>query len=332
MKMKRAKAKQKGFVIVLVLSMIGMLAVLLLGFNYKSRASLLAVDEFRKSQQALNCATAGLNIAIAAIRGAEDISRNNKLAGLFSEETTFPVGDGSCSVNVTEDSGRLNLNLLIDKNGKPNRAGIDQLLRLIDALNRPSEGGQERSCIGYGIVPAIIDWIDNDDNVTCLDFVTRENLGAESDYYARLDHPYQCRNGPLDTTDELLLVKGVTPQVFSRIREYVTVRGDGKVNINAASKTVIESLSEKMDKVLAGVIVDRRKVGPFESIMELRDVPGMTDSVYYSIKDVITVSPTEQHYLVESCGSFERLSRTIAAVMRRDTQTKTVDVLLYKEL
>jgi hypothetical protein len=66
--------------------------------------------------------------------------------------------------------------------------------------------------------------------------------------------------------------------------------------------------------------------------MELRDVPGMTDSVYYSIKDVITVSPTEQHYLVESCGSFERLSRTIAAVMRRDTQTKTVDVLLYKEL
>ncbi len=38
--------------------------------------------------------------------------------------------------------------------------------------------------------------------------------GAESDFYSSLKPPYQCKNGPLETTEELLLVKGVTPQVM----------------------------------------------------------------------------------------------------------------------
>ncbi len=103
MRPKRTKTKQKGFVVVLVLSMVGLLAVLLLGFNYKSRANLLAADDFQKSQQALNCARAGLNIAIAAVRNNEDILTNKKLANLFSDETAFPVGEGNCSVTVTDE-------------------------------------------------------------------------------------------------------------------------------------------------------------------------------------------------------------------------------------
>jgi general secretion pathway protein K len=331
MRAKRTKTKQKGFVVVVVLSMVSMLAVLLLGFNYKSRASLLAVEDFQNSQQALNCARAGLNIAIAAIRNTEDIGTNKKLLELLSGETIFAVGEGSCSVTITEENGKLNVNLLKDKDGRLNQAGIDQLLRLIDLLNRrPSGGGL--SHIGYGLVPAIIDWTDSDDEVTCLPFITQENLGAESDYYMDLASPYQCKNKSLDTTEELLLVKGVTTEVFERIRDYVTVKGDGKVNINAASKPVIESLSEKMDAALAEMIIDRRKIKPFDSIMELRDVPGMTDEVYYSVKDTVTISPTERYYLVRSCGNVARISRAIVAVMRKNMETKNIDMILYKEL
>jgi general secretion pathway protein K len=331
MRAKRTKTKQKGFVVVVVLSMVSMLAVLLLGFNYKSRASLLAVEDFQNSQQALNCARAGLNIAIAAIRNTEDIGTNKKLLELLSGETIFAVGEGSCSVTITEENGKLNVNLLKDKDGRLNQAGIDQLLRLIDLLNRrPSGGGL--SHIGYGLVPAIIDWTDSDDEVTCLPFITQENLGAESDYYMDLASPYQCKNKSLDTTEELLLVKGVTTEVFERIRDYVTVKGDGKVNINAASKPVIESLSEKMDAALAEMVIDRRKIKPFDSIVELRDVPGMTDEVYYSVKDTVTISPTERYYLVRSCGNVARISRAIVAVMRKNMETKNIDMILYKEL
>jgi general secretion pathway protein K len=308
--------------------MIILLSVLLLGFNRKSRTNLRAVDNFHKSRQALNCAGAGLNIVIAALRDTSDIHTNKTLSNLFSGENDFDLGDGKCSVVVTEESGKLNVNLLKDKNGRLNRAAIDRLLRLIDLLNQQSAG---QTHIGYGLVPSIIDWTDCDDEVSSLPFIKYENSGAESSYYEQLATPYICKNGPFDMTEELLLVKGVEPQIFGRIRDYMTVYGDGKVNINSASKLVIESLSEKMDAVLAQVIINRRKLKPFNSIEELRDVPGMTDSIYSSIRKTITVSPTDSYYRVTSQGSVDNCGRTVVAVLTRNTKTENVDVVLYEE-
>jgi type II secretory pathway component PulK len=53
---------------------------------------------------------------------------------------------------------------------------------------------------------AILDWIDSDDQ--------RREFGAEADYYQRLDHPLNPRNGLPDTLEELLFVKGVTREMF----------------------------------------------------------------------------------------------------------------------
>ena len=329
MKMRRAKTEKRGFVVVVVLCMVIMLGVLLLGFNHESRANLRSVNDFKKSKQALNCARAGLNIAIAAIKGTIDIHTNSTLLNLLSGERTFDVGDGKCSITVVDENSKLNVNLLKNKTGRLNRTRIDQLLRLIDLLNQKHA---DHSHIGYGMVPSIIDWTDNDDEVTCLPFIKRENLGAESSYYDRLNPPYKCKNRAFDTVEELMLLKGVTPQVFDRIRDYITVKGDGKININSASKRVLESLSEKMDAVLAQRIIDRRKFKPFASITELRDVPGMTDSVYYAIKKTATIMPTARYYNVTSRGDVDNLSCTIAAILRRNTKTKNVEVILYEEL
>jgi hypothetical protein len=53
------------------------------------------------------------------------------------------------------------------------------------------------------IADAILDWLDEDDE-------PRE-FGAEADYYSSLVPPYAPKNGPLETVEELLLVRGVTP-------------------------------------------------------------------------------------------------------------------------
>jgi general secretion pathway protein K len=309
--------------------MVMMLSVLLLGFNYKSRANLYVVDGVRKSAQALNYARAGLNIAIAIIRDTNDIHTNKTLIDLLSGEKTFAVGDGECSITVTEESSRLNVNLLKDKDGKLDRTRTEQLLRLIDLLNREQTG---HSHIGYSLVSSIIDWTDSDDEVTNLPFIQHENLGAESSYYNKPQVPYSCKNAPLDTTEELLLVKGITQEVFERICDYVTVYGDGKININSASRQVIECLSEKMDAVLAEMIIDRREFKPFDSIEELRDVPGITDSIYYTIKKTATIGSADQYYHVISQGNIDHLSRTTAAILGRNMETKNVEVVLYKEL
>jgi len=325
---RNSRLPRRGFVLVIVLCTIMLLEVLLLGFNFRCRTDLRAVDHLRRSHDALNCARAGLNIAVAAIKDNPDIYSDKGLVDLLSGENSVTVGPGECLITVMQESGKLNVNLLKDKNGKLDRARIDHLLRLIDLLNRERAG---ESAIGYGLVPAIIDWTDDDDDVTVLPFVTRENLGAESDYYSTLDPAYRCKNKPLNAVEEMLLIKDVTAEIFERIRNYVTVNGDGKVNLNSAPKLVIESLSEKMDAAVAAMIVERRKIKPFESVAELRDVPGMTDSIYEAIKNAATISPEDQYYRVESRANVDHLGCAIEAVLRRNPETKSVEVVFYKE-
>lgn len=329
MRLKTARTKREGFVVIVVLCMVIMLSVLLLGFNNKSRANLRSVDEFYRSEQALHCARAGINMAIATARDVPGIHANRSLLRLFSGEKTFPVGKGECSITISAESGKLNVNLLKDKSGKLDRPRIEQLLRLIDLLNLEQAAD---SRIGYGLVSSIIDWVDSDDKVTYLPFIKRENLGAESSYYGQLKQPYTCKNRPLETIEELLRVKGMTPHILDRMRGCLTVYGDGKINLNSASKLTIESLSEQLDTVLAQLIVDRRKLKPFESVAELMEIPGMTDGVYYAIRRAVTVEPTDQHYHVTSRGNVDRFGRTVVAILRRNTRAKNIDVILYKEL
>jgi general secretion pathway protein K len=334
MKIKITNKKQGGFVVIVVLCTVILLTALLLGFNQKSRAKLYIVDSFRKSEHALNCARAGLNIAIAAIKNTDDIYKNTNSINLFSGENIIPVGDGNCTVTIIEENGKLNINHLVahrtpysDKTGKLNKTRIDQLLRLIDLLNKNNDNHQ----ISYSLVPSIIDWIDSDDEVTYLPFIKYENSGAESSYYTSLEKPYQPKNKPLNAVEELLMIKGVTPRIFQLIHDYVTVKGDGLVNINFAPKLVIESLSENIDPALAQIIIERRRIKPFESIAELKDVPGMTENIYQAISKSVTIKSSECYNYVTSHGDFERYQHTIAAIVKKNTTTKNVEMIMYKE-
>ena len=57
----------------------------------------------------------------------------------------------------------------------------------------------------------------------------------------------------MEVIDELLLVRGFTPAILERLRPFVTLYGDGQVNINTASRTVLRALGlspEVADKLL----------------------------------------------------------------------------------
>jgi hypothetical protein len=56
------------------------------------------------------------------------------------------------------------------------------------------------------VADAILDWLDEDDD-------PRE-FGCEVEYYSQLPTPYQPANGPLQSVEQLLLVRGVTPQLL----------------------------------------------------------------------------------------------------------------------
>ncbi len=56
------------------------------------------------------------------------------------------------------------------------------------------------------VVNSILDWIDRD-NMERVD-------GAENGYYNSQDPPHDAKNGPIDNLSELLLVKGVSPELY----------------------------------------------------------------------------------------------------------------------
>ena len=329
MRQNHARQGRDGFVLIVVLGTILLLSTLLFGFSLTARKKLEVADSFYRTEQAWSCARAGLHIAIATIAEANDLYTDPRLSKFTTGENAFSIADGSCSIMITEENGLLNVNSLKNEEGRLNRARIDQLLRLIDLLNR-RETTAER--ISYGIVPAMIDWIDADDDVTSLPFVEHDNLGAEDAHYQTCEPPYPCRNKPVDILDELRWIKGMTPETVSRLQDALTTMGDDKTNINAAPALVLQCLSEEMAPALVEMIVSRRTRTPFQSITELRDVPRMTDNIYQSIKDTITVEPKERWFRVVSRGDSGGRSTRIEATVRRNTRAQNVDIVVYREL
>jgi general secretion pathway protein K len=324
------RPRQNGFILVVVLGAVMALCALLVGFSQSSRTSLGKADSFYRTEQAWHSAWAGLQIAVALVHDANESGLDPEVLTLLSERRVFPVGDANSAVTIAEENGLLNVNRLIATDGQPDRKHVDQFLRLLDALNREKKDGN--APLGYGLVPAAIDWIDSDNEVTCLPFVQHENLGAENDYYQTLRPPYSCRNGPVGTVEELSCIKGMTPPSFERLRPLLTCVGDGKVDLNAAPPLVLESLSEQMDPAVAQMVIQQRKYRPLRTMADLRAVPGMTDNLCRDIETLGTLRPEERFYRVHAQGGAGEHRCTIEALLRKNTHAQTVDILQYREL
>jgi general secretion pathway protein K len=176
----------------------------------------------------------------------------------------FPVGAGVVSIKITDLERKLNVNMADERL-------LEQVLTLVGV-----DGGEIPA-----ISSAILDWIDPDD-------VTHIN-GAETDYYQSQDPPYFAKNRPMDDLSELLLVRGVTldmfwgsvvaqhaPAAFQKVDRFgrpieqplytvgladvFTTLSSGRININTASATVLQALPG-LDENSAAQIVELRS-GP----------------------------------------------------------------------
>jgi len=92
---------------------------------------------------------------------------------------------------VADECAKLNVNSLMlqDPNGEVLFAALMKLPNMIEA-----------------IADAIVDWLDPDE--------TQRPNGAEAGVYQGLTPSYACKNGPISSLEELLLVSGVTPQLL----------------------------------------------------------------------------------------------------------------------
>ena len=94
---------------------------------------------------------------------------------------------------VTDEAGKLNLNAMLTLAGKNDTVCLNMLMKLPNMTD--------------DVANSILDWIDSSSS-------TPRTNGAKDEYYPTLPTPYHVKNGPLDSLDELLSVKGVTPQLL----------------------------------------------------------------------------------------------------------------------
>ncbi|MCB1200667.1 MAG: general secretion pathway protein GspK [Leptospiraceae bacterium] len=238
--------------------------------------------------------------------------------GFFIVPLSIPLGEGIVSIQISEESGKLNVNRLvrfIDNTMDPRvREMFDSLST---TLGLPAD-----------IWDPVVDYID-EDNIA-------QPRGFEQADYSRLTPPRRIKNGRLHSLEELLLIPGFDRStIFEDIRsekrkedvsedflsdlEKLTISDDDfilannitvylptdpmnpdsdRINVNTAPYHVMLSLSPYMTPDAARAIIRARfqKGGRFTSLNELASIPALSintvgsATLYQEIESRITVN------------------------------------------
>ncbi|MFH1800500.1 MAG: hypothetical protein ABH891_06620 [Candidatus Omnitrophota bacterium] len=166
--------------------------------------------------------------------GKKDFS--NVAVGEATYTISYPyrdVKDGEFKTHygVEDEEGKININV----------ANAQVLSAFFQKV-----GGVE-SELADEIAYSVVDWRDTDNSFSHPEY------GGEDDYYEDLEIPYESKDSKFESIEELLLVRGITPEIFEKVKPFVTVYGVGVVNINTAPREVLIGLG--MDEVLADKIM-----------------------------------------------------------------------------
>lgn len=178
------------------------------------------------------------------------------------------------------------------------------------------------------VANAILDWRDADDE-------TRLN-GAESDFYLSLPRRYLAKNSRLDSLEELMQIRGITPEMFYGsedfpipLRDVFTVYGkQRKVNVNNASDEVLGALFS-FDEAQLAQVRSLRDAGP-EGLVEFLQAqaggdPGLAKML------VNDASPRILRVEVQAKLPAARVAAHLAAVIDIQDSSEGVKVLRWMD-
>jgi len=279
---------QRGVALLMVLWVLTILMVIVLSFSFMVKTDTLSTLSFKEGTERKFLAEAGIERGIAEIfyrNFYKDQTVELEGKEVWKTDGTpydGKLGDGSYTVRITDESGKVDINRaseLILKNLLIN-AGVE---------------AEEADSIG----DCIMDWKDTDDFVRLH--------GAESDYYMSLPNPYKAKNAPFDTVEELLLVKGMTPEILygsedkKGIIGFITINSRmNRINVNAAPEEVLMAIPN-MTPELAEAIINYRQDKEIKNLQELQGILGEN---YKIMANYITVSGTNM-FTIDSTGGKE---------------------------
>lgn len=302
----------KGIALVITLLVLALLMVIVLEFGSNMRVEARAAANFRDDMKAYYLAKSGVTFAIALLEEDAKTEPQNvdSLNEIWAQKIPpLPVGDGLVSVEITDEHSKINVNKLATGLNAPGVTGDkmrDLMVRLLEQFELKGD-----------IANAITDWIDKDEE-------ERTPGGAERGFYEGSTESYEAKNKPLDSLQELRLIKGVEDDIFDKLKNFLTVvQSDGLININTASREVLLSLSDEMDEDIVNTIIAERIENPLQKVLDLSRYIDTSGTLYGEISKFLTVK--SDFFSITATGEVNKNRKTIHAVAHRQ-QGKTAIV------
>jgi general secretion pathway protein K len=315
----------RGIALITVILIVSILVAVAIELNRSTRAAIYDAANLSDGIKLTYIAKSGFYGAAALLSNSTsdyDTLRDNwAQTEILSAQSQTLFTDGYFIATVEDEDGKIPLNNLVNANTNEYNPDIkDVLIRL---LSQPEFGLDDRKV--NEITDSIKDWIDADNAVT--------GYGAETSYYASLDPPYEAKNAPMDCIEELLMVKGVTKDIFygtdkkPALAQYVTVDSDGVININTAPKMVLRALSPDITVELADKMDEyRRKDGnDLSNTTWFLGMAGVT--IKQEVKDMIAVK--SNYFKIISTGKMKNMEQSLSGVVKRSG--KSVQIIKWRQ-
>jgi competence ComEA-like helix-hairpin-helix protein len=274
--------QKNASILVGLLWCLALLSIAVLGVLHTASMDLKVGKNYGDRIQAHYLALAGVERA-KALLFKDLITRRetgkNHTGALYDDDANFR--------DVQLGRGRLRV-----FHGTPATYGISDEESRFNVNTTPQEILSKINGMSAEIVSAIVDWRSANAPVSAG--------GAGADYYASLLPPYLPRNGPLQTVGELLMVKGVTPQLLfgeaagrresddlpeeaptdegwapiltvDSQDDNVNATGKARVDVQNADEAALRSI-QGITPNIARAIVRSRGQKQFQSIGDLLDV------------------------------------------------------------
>lgn len=324
------KIKNKAGILIIALWSLCTLSAFALILSYGVRQKIMLVKRLEERSQLQLIAEAGLMTGVTQLE--KEISKpydslndnwsNNPAA--FKDVNVYGGKFNICYNYNDSPAGNFNQLPeerfgLIDEESKINinKADLRVLERLFKVvLNLDQLSAQELSA-------SIVDWRDGDSELSIP-------LGsAENSYYTNLQYPYGIKNERFDILEEILLVKGMNRQIFKKIKDFITVYGNGKVNINTASKEVLTALGLRnsiVEKILSFRRAENNNSGEadfFESTSSI--LPRLSRRFSLSDSDLAQLSAVVEQLLGVKSDNF--MIRSVACLNNRKGALELISVV-----
>ena len=187
----------RGFALVVVLWIAGLLAVLTASFALSVGTKVRVAANLVENARAEALADAGVTLAVMDLLSARRTPDHRRRFPSDGRPVPCSIeGKGGLSISVTDESSKIDANA----------AGIPLLHALMVGLGEPADKASQ-------IADAIFDFRDADDN--------KRPGGAETAEYRAAGMGWLPKNAPFQSLDELGQVYGMTPQLLARMKPYL---------------------------------------------------------------------------------------------------------------